>query len=574
MSSTAEQNVILRDRKRLAKRARHRLQSIHYDVEQFVRPTLQHASLKRFPVLANRRCGTWYAYPFVQNNDAASCYFKSTDGHPGTWNFSLKRLNLNVVRDCSEHGGCVILDASASKELPDSLSRTVPIWAAVMNRIAARYRMEFGIEDEPRADWDIVLHTPDFVVPKEEHEEILALLDRKVESLFASQAIVDPKWLVSTLRKPLRPFWITPQHWDATTTTLTSACDEKQHYPLICINCSEHRKKAVQGNGKQDFIYTPGAADDHESWARRLNPRQFWDNVDRIILGAETEDATELVIDSIVERELKENEALEMLGIDENGPRLFDTIGNTMIAIGTRRAGRPPECWQNFDAVLNVTDTEYRDVADQYSALFATEQQPDRGYYLQLPVKEGKRDRSELERWMAVGAFFVWWHARLQRRTLIHCAQGKDRSVAMAMCIITLFCDLKYPVQWREGVWELPIDDLLTTYNTGEGSLSYYYHCSGLRQHFVDGLLGRNGRDLLIEWVRRGLRPATLAQENFDIPPPLATKETLRVALLLIQQDHDKADPSRSTMQKLNRFFMSKTTYEDDCNNKTKPTAK
>jgi tRNA A64-2'-O-ribosylphosphate transferase len=46
------------------------------------------------PLVANLRCGLWYAPPraFV-----ATCYFKSTDGHAGNWSFSTARLNLHLA---------------------------------------------------------------------------------------------------------------------------------------------------------------------------------------------------------------------------------------------------------------------------------------------------------------------------------------------------------------------------------------------------------------------------------------------------------------------------------------------
>lgn len=44
------------------------------------------------PLLANLRCGLWYAPKFD-----GTCYFKSTDGHNGNWSFSTIRLNLHVA---------------------------------------------------------------------------------------------------------------------------------------------------------------------------------------------------------------------------------------------------------------------------------------------------------------------------------------------------------------------------------------------------------------------------------------------------------------------------------------------
>ena len=33
---------------------------------------------------------------------------------------------------------------------------------------------------------------------------------------------------------------------------------------------------------------------------------------------------------------------------------LYDTLGSTGIAIGSCCAGQPPDCWKDFDAILNV----------------------------------------------------------------------------------------------------------------------------------------------------------------------------------------------------------------------------
>lgn len=68
-----------------------------------------------FPLVANLRCGLWYAPHFDDH-----CYFKSTDGHVGHWTFSTTRLNLNVIELACARGGCVIVDSTRKgKEHPD-----------------------------------------------------------------------------------------------------------------------------------------------------------------------------------------------------------------------------------------------------------------------------------------------------------------------------------------------------------------------------------------------------------------------------------------------------------------------
>lgn len=44
-------------------------------------------------MFGNLRCGAWY----VNAEHSGQCHFKSTDGHQGNWDFSLKRLNLEVA---------------------------------------------------------------------------------------------------------------------------------------------------------------------------------------------------------------------------------------------------------------------------------------------------------------------------------------------------------------------------------------------------------------------------------------------------------------------------------------------
>ena len=75
-----------------------RLKSIKQDAE-FVEEV---ANAYQLPLLANERCGSWYIHPDLK---AGSVYFKSTDGHFGHWQFSLRRLNLQIFEVIEQHGG-------------------------------------------------------------------------------------------------------------------------------------------------------------------------------------------------------------------------------------------------------------------------------------------------------------------------------------------------------------------------------------------------------------------------------------------------------------------------------------
>jgi len=72
---------------------------------------------------------------------ASTAYFKSTDGHCGQWDLSLRRLNLHLIDLLAAHGACILVDTTRKgRTFPDSFNRTVPIWAACINRAVSRLR--------------------------------------------------------------------------------------------------------------------------------------------------------------------------------------------------------------------------------------------------------------------------------------------------------------------------------------------------------------------------------------------------------------------------------------------------
>ena len=133
------------------------------------------------------------------------------------------------------------------------------------------------------------------------------------------------------------------------------------------------------------------------------------------------------------------------------------------------------------------------------------------------------------------------------------CIRDRDRSVALAMASVMVLCEgLTLPLRWRDSAL-VAIRDQFGAPAPVEGidNDELLYEHSGMTHVVVNSLLGQQGRDTFLSFVR--------AKLGSDLTP--ANKDTLRLALLLIQQDREKADPSRSTMQKLNRFFMSKIMF-------------
>ena len=97
---SAEQPIsqILSSLRRSALSIANRLSSIQTDA-LFVQEIADHFDL---PLIANERCGSWYIPPEAKSGSA---YFKSTDGHTGQWDFSFRRLNIQLLPIARDHGG-------------------------------------------------------------------------------------------------------------------------------------------------------------------------------------------------------------------------------------------------------------------------------------------------------------------------------------------------------------------------------------------------------------------------------------------------------------------------------------
>jgi len=124
-----------------------------------------------------------------------NAYFKSTDGHYNGWSFNLRRPNLHILPLIIRHDGYVhwsiielnpmvsqrttltsfsrliIVDSTRSgKRIPDALSKTVPIWCAVVNEAT---RMRHGPTNWLESGG---LSTPRQAVSLQEHEQIKRLI--------------------------------------------------------------------------------------------------------------------------------------------------------------------------------------------------------------------------------------------------------------------------------------------------------------------------------------------------------------------------------------------------------------
>ncbi|KAJ6631454.1 initiator tRNA phosphoribosyl transferase [Mycena sp. CBHHK59/15] len=230
-----------------------RLHSIAEDI-LFVNQV--HEAYPGIPILPNLRCGAWYTDPAI----ATDCptYFKSTDGHFSNWSFNLRRPNLHLLPlvAAQDGTGIILVDSTrAGKRIPDALSKTVPIWCAVVNRAIARVF-------PGKVNWDTHLYTPPGAVSGQEHDQIAQRLDAWAD------ALANSSYTLPDLRCPLRPVWITPA-------TSRFPVFDRAFIPMICLSASKQAQDGVERRSG-GFTYVQGSGDDHELWGMGLTPDMFW----------------------------------------------------------------------------------------------------------------------------------------------------------------------------------------------------------------------------------------------------------------------------------------------------------
>ncbi|KAI9807339.1 MAG: hypothetical protein M1833_000082 [Piccolia ochrophora] len=243
--------------------AANRLRSIHLDA-LFVAAV---ADAYARPVFANERAGTWYVPPA---RTAGSCYFKSTDGHAGEWSFSLRRLNLHVLDAVGRNDGVIIVDTTRrGKRMPDALSKTIPIWLTVLNRVLFPTQKAFHS-----------LPTPPTTVSHSEAAQISAQLN--AFTIHFTNLSLDLATIRAVLTKPLKPLWVTPS-----TPLPLSPPFFADFHPLILVTASRTTPHA-------EIDYVQGAADDSEAWAHGLTPSLFWAHAP-LLLGTPPTDLPSLI---------------------------------------------------------------------------------------------------------------------------------------------------------------------------------------------------------------------------------------------------------------------------------------
>ncbi|KAK8213352.1 tRNA A64-2'-O-ribosylphosphate transferase [Zalaria obscura] len=383
-SAATDFNRVLGELKRSTLTLGNRLRSIQHDAA-FVATV---SAAYGLPLVANERCGSWYIAP---ERKAQSAYFKSTDGHIHQWSFSLRRLNLQVLETVVMHGGCVIVDSTRrGKAMPDALSKTVPIWTAVLNRYLF-----------PHDTACHELRTPGISVTASEHSQIETRIDGFVEQLKSLN--LDLTDLRGKLTKPLRPLWVTQESQLPLSPPTFSDC-----HPIILCTAS----RRVPGGEASEGGYIQGAGDDSESWAHGLTAPLFWQHKDELLATSEAEIPD--LIKALIDRRA------------DSGPAAATLIKpTTQLYIGTLEAA--DEAPAGFRAIVTC------------GAKSAMVDSSGGARHLHVACAPGKVGSRQLRNELAKVQSFV---ASVLRNNadadiLVACSTGKDHSVGVALAILS-----------------------------------------------------------------------------------------------------------------------------------------
>jgi len=299
--------------------------------------------------------------------------------------------------------------------MPDALSKSIPIWCAVINRLLFEHILESHS-----------VHTPNEMVGASEHAQIEARIDgfvaeAKVNPAHSCQVKVcadlqslglDVPALRFALKKPLRPSWITPD-----STFPEQIPSSIKYHRVICCTAS-HR---VEGAEISENGYIQGAGDDSEGWSYGLTPFLFWKHKSQL-LGAVEENMADMIH--------------QMVHIDKSpvtGRGKAVKIGSTNLYIGAL----PDATQVDYDGVVICSG-----IPPQCSNLGV--QGPEQKNILHFLCSDGKLGSRALRiHFPRLLPFVASMPSHAESpKILFACSTGRDLSVGVALTVLsTLFDD-------------------------------------------------------------------------------------------------------------------------------------
>ncbi|ORZ11583.1 tRNA A64-2'-O-ribosylphosphate transferase [Absidia repens] len=377
------------------------------------------------PLAANERCGSWYIDRTTHK--VHSVYFKSTDGHAGIWDFNVRRGNFHILDLIAAYQGCIVVDSTRrGKRIPDALSKTIPIWCCVINRTIQQYHQRQ--QQQTLSNWDTTFYSLPSAVSRSEHAQIEARIDGFVQRMWDLGVDIDR--IARLIKRPLRPFWLTPQ------SNLDHAiqCDD-EYYPVLCVSASEY----IQNGGCQarpaGYMYVQGSADDEEAWSMGLTCRLFWQHRDEILNDPRNCGQT---VQTIVDQH-RHQRTNNTTNTNDDDARQAHVIQGTTITIGNRAEATAhrnnSRTTSTYDAVIQccylvdpIPPTNQQQQQEQ--------QQQGQPKVLDLAIPEGKKGQHVLEKAIAKAIEFARPFLASQQRILVYSVDGKDRAVGIALALL------------------------------------------------------------------------------------------------------------------------------------------
>ncbi len=301
--------------------------------------------------------------------------------------------------------------------MPDALSKTIPIWCCVLNRVL------FPLDTDSH-----LLHLPSDVVSASEGSQIEDRLDDFVQRFVDLQLPLS--FLRRTLDKPLSPVWVRP------VTLLPSDLPvdtDKCHPVVLCISSRCH--------AAEDW-YVQGAGDDSEGWAHGLTADLYWANRETLMRTPEGE--LEEVIAQLVTGAEKPKDA----GYTLIKPTLGVYVGTSAAAAAATTSNDWGE--GDFDLIIDCSPVEKKELPDE-----AKSQQPNtktKPKILTLNCGTGKLGSRALRKELPHAAAFIASHLNhLPKepnqeqvpafRLLATCPTGTDLAIGGALMVCSMFYD-------------------------------------------------------------------------------------------------------------------------------------
>jgi len=278
--------------------------------------------------------------------------------------------------------------------MPDALSKTIPIWCCVLNRVLFPHNSDAH-----------ELFTPPISVPQSEHSQIESRLDGFVANFQQLGMPLDS--LRAKLAQPLRPFWVTAD------SMVEPGRPEFPGFHTVVL-CTASRR--TFGNEMSEGGYVQGAGDDSEGWAHGLTASIYWAN--KKVLHQTTEDNLPQVITELVLHSDFQSAGSACL--------ISPTTGLYVGAIGDLMA---PE-QEQFDAVITIGPKETIIPPAAQTA----------GKHLKLNCGHGKLGSRDLRLELPKISEFFRSQAPFNK-VLVRCSDGSDLSVGVALAISCKYVD-------------------------------------------------------------------------------------------------------------------------------------